>query len=129
MIEPDWADYKNFSRSELACKHCGRAEMDSDFMSKLQNLREVYGKSMMITSGFRCKEHPIEARKENPGAHTTGHAVDIAVRGSDAHKLLGLAIEHGFTGIGVQQKGDGRFIHLDDIIDDERFPRPWVWSY
>jgi hypothetical protein len=29
----------------------------------------------------------------------------------------------GFKGIGVQQKGAGRFIHLDDRED------PAIWSY
>jgi len=37
-----------------------------------------------------------------------------------------LALELGFTGIGVQQKGTGRFPHLDTL---EEPPRPNVWSY
>jgi hypothetical protein len=32
----------------------------------------------------------------------------------------------GFTGIGVQQKGSRRFIHLDVLQNP---PRPNVWSY
>ena len=41
------------------------------------------------------------------------------------------ALEVGFTGIGVQQAGDSRFIHLHDIQpeDDFHVPRPWIWSY
>jgi hypothetical protein len=35
----------------------------------------------------------------------------------------------GFSGIGVSQKGDSRFIHLDDLEDSNERPRPWVWSY
>jgi zinc D-Ala-D-Ala carboxypeptidase len=39
---------------------------------------------------------------------------------------LRLAFKLGFTGIGVQQKGSGRFIHLDTM---EGGTRPTVWSY
>jgi hypothetical protein len=43
--------------------------------------------------------------------------------------VLRAALNAGFTGIGVKQKGKGRFIHLDDIEDSGDRPRPWVWSY
>jgi hypothetical protein len=43
--------------------------------------------------------------------------------------VLKLALEAGFTGIGVAQKGSGRFMHLDDLLNDEGQPRPTIWSY
>jgi len=95
-------------------------------MLRLQTLRSVYGKPMRVTSGYRCPEHPVEMKKTQPGAHTSGCAVDISVDRADAHQLLKLAFAAGFTGIGVQQKGSGRFIHLDTL--DSPF-RPAVWSY
>jgi hypothetical protein len=52
----------------------------------------------------------------------------VAVAGADAIRLLVLAAEFGFTGIGVQQKGEGRFIHLDDV-PGTLLPRPAIWSY
>ena len=39
------------------------------------------------------------------------------------------AQEYGFTGIGVNQKGNSRFIHLDIADHSEERPRPTVWSY
>lgn len=128
-IEPYWDDFPNFSRSEFACQHCGRAEMSDDFLWKLQELRDSYGKPMKITSGYRCPQHPIEARKSKPGTHTSGEAADIAVSRHEAYALLRLAIRMGFTGIGVQQKGDGRFLHLDACEAKEGRPRPTIWSY
>jgi len=86
----------------------------------------LYGKPMKVSSGYRDPSHPIEAKKASPGFHTTGRAVDIAVSGADAVKLLTLALQVGFTGIGVQQKGGGRFIHLDDVVS---LTRPNIWSY
>jgi len=55
--------------------------------------------------------------------HSTGLAADIGVSGSEAIQVLRLAFDAGFNGIGVQQKGSGRFIHVD--LRDT----PTVWSY
>ena len=125
----NWHNYPNFSAAEFRCKHTGQLRMDADFMGRLQALRTDYGKAMVISSGYRDKTHPIEAAKAEPGAHSTGHACDISIRGADAHKLLNLALKHGFTGIGIKQKGASRFIHLDDLPSAPNRPRPWVWSY
>jgi zinc D-Ala-D-Ala carboxypeptidase len=124
----DWSKYPNFSESEFKCSHTGKCLMHPDFMARLQSLRKAYGKSMKITSGYRDPTHPIEAKKASPGAHSSGRAADVAIRGADALELVKLALAIGFTGIGVQQKGEGRFIHLDDIEDGSQ-PRPMIWSY
>jgi uncharacterized protein YcbK (DUF882 family) len=117
--------FENFTPAEFACRHTGRNEMNAEFMRKLQHLRAVYGKPMQITSGYRDPSHPIEAAKKASGEHTTGRACDVAVQGPDALRLVHLASGMGFTRIGVQQKGSGRFIHLGDSPD---FP-PGIWSY
>ncbi len=125
----NWADYAPYFREyEFRCKHSGKCEMDNEFMSKLLALRLTYG-PMTITSGYRDKTHPREAKKDAPGAHTTGKACDVAVQGKDAYRLLKLALAQGFTGIGVQQKGEGRFIHLDICADSPTMTRPNCWSY
>ena len=120
----DWGRYPNFSESEFRCSHCGAVDMKPEFLERLQHLRSVFNKSMRISSGYRCPQHPIEAKKTELGPHTTGLACDVAVEGADAHRLLGLAIQLGFKGIGVQQKGQGRFLHLDLVSEYGR-----LWSY
>jgi zinc D-Ala-D-Ala carboxypeptidase len=122
----NWCDYPNFAASEFNCSHCGANEMQPEFMEKLQALRIAYGQPMRITSGYRCPQHPVEAKKIKAGAHASGCACDIAVNGQDAYKLLKLAFAAGFTGIGVNAKTSGPFIHLDTL---EQPPRPNVWSY
>lgn len=114
---------RNFTRAELACKHTGRCEMNSDFMARLQRLRDAYGKTMRITSGYRDPSHPVERGKSRSGAHSLGRAVDVAVMGEDRYHLVRLAMEHGFTGIGVADT----FIHLDDVMVE--LPRPRIWQY
>lgn len=109
--------------------------MDADFMEQMQILREIYGKPMVITSGYRdAIEHPIEANKTRPGAHAYGVAADVKVAYTDAYDLLQAAVELGvFSGIGVSQKGEptNRFIHLDmatsEMLDGGL--RPTIWSY
>lgn len=121
--------YKYFSTEELKCQHCGADGMNETFMVKVEALRWELGFPFVVTSAYRCKDHIIERKKKTPGAHATGHAIDIAVRGDKAYKLLDAALRVGMTGIGVNQKGNNRFIHLDDLEWDEDRPRPWVWSY
>jgi zinc D-Ala-D-Ala carboxypeptidase len=123
----NWSDYPNFSAQEFNCSHCGQNEMKPEFMAKLQKLRETYGSPMKVTSGYRCPQHIIEVKKASPGAHASGLACDIGVqgvRGSQAPQHWRL--EAGFTGIGVQQKGSGRFLHLDTRLENLR---PNLWSY
>jgi len=120
----NWDKYPNFSEAEFRCRETGENEMQAEFMDKLQALRVRYGKPMRITSGYRSPRHSIEARKAEPGTHAQGIACDIGVKGADALLLVKLALDMGFTGIGVSQKSGGaRFIHLDIA------PRIAIWSY
>ena len=95
----------------------------------LEPVRAKFDKPVTITSGYRSVLHPAEAKKKTPGVHNEGVAADVAVSREDAYKLLLIAFQIGFTGIGVQQKGTGRFIHLDTSTGSSRSPRPTVWSY
>ena len=124
----DWTLYKNFREGEFRCKcGCGSALMRPDFMENLQLLRNIVGFQLTINSGYRCPAHNDKVSSTGlTGPHTTGLAVDIGVNRRDAHKVLQTAFSMGFRGIGVKQKGTGRFIHLDMI---EVGLRPTVWSY
>jgi len=127
--EIDWEQYPNFSPEEFSCQHCGKNGISQLLLDKLQSLRTELNFPFKITSGYRCKDHPIEKKKINPGAHRDGLAADIKVRGHKAYEVIARASEFGFTGIGVAQKGDSRFIHLDVSAHQVTRPRPWVWSY
>ena len=121
---------KYFTADELKCSHCGVTAIDEPFMEKIEALREELGFPFPVNSAYRCRDHAIEARKKAPGAHSTGHAIDIGVSGEQAYRLVEAAIKSGeFGGIGINQKGSSRFIHLDDIENTPERPRPWIWSY
>jgi zinc D-Ala-D-Ala carboxypeptidase len=119
-----------FTDAEFACKHCGQNRMDRAFLSMVDELRHRCGFPLPITSGFRCPTHNAAVSSTGPaGPHTTGRAVDIGVSRHRAYDVLRHAMAMGFTGIGVQQKGAARFIHLDMLQEPQHAPRPSVWSY
>jgi zinc D-Ala-D-Ala carboxypeptidase len=125
-----WA-WQNFTPTEFACRHCGGLLVDTELMDRLAALRLSYGAPMKVNSGYRCPTHNNAVSGTGlAGPHTRG-AVDIAVTGRDAHRLLGLAALAGVRGIGVNQKGPhaGRFVHFDMLPDATAQPRPWVWTY
>ena len=121
----------NFTREELACKHCGLMEIPQASIDRLQRVRDRYGKPMKLSSGYRCPAHNAAVSGTGTtGPHTKG-AFDVTVSGPEAFLLLTIALQEGFTGIGVSQKGphEKRFIHLDDLVDEPGQPRPTIWSY
>ena len=125
----DWSKSKYFKESEFVCSHTGKCEMNAEFIAKLNRLRHLYGKPLTISSGYRDATHPVEAVKKSPGAHTTGQACDILINRENAYNLLKMAFNVGFTGIGVNQKGGARFLHLDILKNSPTRPRPTIWSY
>ena len=120
-----------FTEQELACKGTDECDMHPEFMEKLIAVREDYNEPMIITSGYRhlAYNDTIGGAKNSP--HLYGRAVDVKVVGGDALELIGAALRHGMTGIGVKQRGDHdrRFIHIDDMPQSDTHPRPWIWSY
>lgn len=120
---------QHFTRAELACRHCGRMELPLDFIDRLERVRVKVGFPMPISSGYRCPEHNSIVSNTGPSGPHTKRAVDVVLNGQQALTLITVALREGFTGIGVQQKGDARFIHLDDLPNAPGQPRPHVWSY
>jgi uncharacterized protein YcbK (DUF882 family) len=121
----NWADYPYFTKAEFDCKHSGKNEMQPEFMAKLQLLREKYGRSMIVTSGYRHWTHPVEARKgHTTGEHTRGTCADIAcTSGAERYKIIQLALQLGFPRIGIAKN----FIHLG--IGGAGLPSPTIWDY
>lgn len=126
--------YKYFSLEELKC-HCGECkstglEMDNQFMQMIVMIRQSTNVILPVASAYRCAAYNAKVSPSGfHGAHTTGKAVDLSIRGSDALIVLKEALSLGICGIGVQQKGETRFIHLDSCTPKDGLPRPMIWSY
>ena len=124
--------WKYFSEDELRCKGTGEVNMDELFMDMLVSLRERLKQPMSISSGYRSESHNIAIGGSTRSAHLKGCAVDVVCSGHKAFEIVRLALELGFTGIGVKQNGlhEKRFIHLDTMPKKSvSIPRPWIWSY
>lgn len=123
--------YRYFTDDELRCKcGCGQQKMQPDFVRKMDELRAKVGFPLPVSSAYRCPQHNSRVSSTGPnGPHTSGRAVDFAVDRKRAYIVLREAMLMGFTGIGIKQKGSGRFIHLDDLTEPVHAPRPTVWSY
>lgn len=121
---------KYFTQQELECP-CGNCTFmfSPVTLNRLDELRARLGKPVIINSGYRC--YAYNQAKGFTQTHASGQAVDIKASGKYAIELIRHALELGFTGIGVDQKGDyeTRFIHLDDLSQTAGRPRPHLWSY
>lgn len=96
-------------------------ESMKQFLAVLEN---ELGRELVITSGYRSPEHPIEAKKSKPGEHTTGLAVDVAaIGGYEVFTLVKKAMELGCKRIGISRKSN--FVHLG--LDDTRVTS--IWTY
>lgn len=116
-----------FTPKETGCR-CGKCDqsqgMEERTLRRFDDLRDACGFPLNMSSGYRCPLH-----QDNPeGAHGDGVAGDIEISRGKAFVVLGHALRVGFVGIGIQQKGGKRFLHLDDSTRPDKL-RPTIWSY
>jgi len=109
----------HFSRSEFACKHCGKIVIPpSAMLVALERLRvERFPKGLVLVSAYRCPIHNAAVGGKKASRHLAGDAVDI-------HPLVTVTEAHhyGFRGIGAQ-RASGLVVHLDWR------PTPALWFY
>ena len=117
---------KYFTEDEMKCKcgKCGGKCIVTDKLWRVMDfVREEVGHPLVPTSGYRCSQHPEEAKKPSPGEHSYGCAVDFPFRNSsELWKMVFAAKTIGVTRIGI---GNG-FIHLGV---SNIFPQNVIWTY
>jgi uncharacterized protein YcbK (DUF882 family) len=110
------------------CSNCKETKVDSDLITKLQELREKVGSPLRVNSGYRCQAYQDELRargyetSSGISQHTLGRAADVmrADPGSNGVELEKLARLVGFKAVGVGHS----WIHIDLRDDKER-----RWEY
>lgn len=117
---------KNFTSEEFACKcGCGYDTPNPELIRMLQAARDMYGKSMIISSGCRCIKHNRMVGGATNSAHITGKAADILTpTGIDRYLIIKALIQAGFERLGINF--NKKFIHVD--IDYSK-PSPTIFSY
>ncbi len=77
----------NFNSVEFDC-HCDFVSceityIDSDLIKFLQNKRDLWNLSVIISSGFRCARHNQAIGGKSGSYHLIGKAADIKIPGLD----------------------------------------------
>ena len=116
---------KNFSAYEFTCKGgnlcCGGSvPMSERLLEGLQELRDLIGRPVIVSSGFRCLKYNRRLLSSDSSQHTLGRAADIWVRDMDPNTLASYAeqIEHFRNGgIGIYNT----FVHVDVRRDISRW--------
>ena len=101
---------KNFTTDEMKCPCCDKCEMDVEFMTNLQRVREKCGFGFRVNSAYRCGEYNAKVSKNTRGQHSTGQAADVSM--TDRYKRFALIKEaiacEYFKDIAISKT----FIHL-----------------
>ena len=128
-IWPDFTPWELRADRGNALKDNYECLVERAFLDAIQMLRSTFGKPLIVSSYYRSPEYNAKVSSTGEsGPHTTAKAIDFQIAGEDAYMMTQIAMRHGFTGIGVNQRGpwDKRFIHVD-ILGGEKRPR--LWNY
>jgi zinc D-Ala-D-Ala carboxypeptidase len=107
----------SFAWQEIACKcGCNSAYVQQDALNKLQSLRDLLGKPIILNSACRCPIHNARvggapqsqhrATENNPST-----AFDISVHDQDKDAIIYSAKAVGFKGLGINYNS---FVHVDN---------------
>lgn len=106
----------NFKASEFACKGdrcCSTVLIDKQLVDYLQQIRDHFGKAVIITSGYRCEKHNKAVGGAAGSRHTKGQAADFYINGVAPAEIARYAEGIGVKGIGLYEEQDGNFVHID----------------
>lgn len=110
---------KNFNSYEFRCGlgspcSCSTILIDDKLVEYLQKIREHFGKSITITSAYRCPSYNKSIGSGTGSYHTKGQAADIVVNGVSPREVAKYAESIGILGIGLYEtSADGYFVHID----------------
>ena len=100
----------NFAIREFASKDGSDTILiDVKLAELLQNIREHFGKPVIINSAYRSKEHNKKVGGASNSYHLYGQAADIQIKGVSPREIAKYAESLGVKGIGLY----GTFVHVD----------------
>lgn len=104
--------YANFTPSEIACRGTGKLLVDKDALDRLQALRNLLGKPIIVNSAYRSPEHNRAIKNAAPNSlHLQGRAFDVSMVNHDPEVFEVAARKVGFTGFGFYPRK--QMMHID----------------
>ncbi len=93
---------------------CTTALIDEKLAEYLEKIRNHFGVSVTITSGYRCPSYNRRVGGATGSYHSRGQAADIVVSGVAPRTVAAYAESIGVLGIGLYETAtDGHFVHID----------------
>lgn len=105
------ARWPNFHPSEIACRGTGKVAFNFEAMDKLQALRVLRNRPLILNSAFRSAEHNRAVDGAPGSKHLTAEAFDVSMSNHNPAEYERDAKAVGFTGFGFYPKSN--FIHAD----------------
>ncbi|ABO49056.1 Peptidase M15A [Desulforamulus reducens MI-1] len=91
----------HFAETELACRCCGKLVIHLELVYKLEDLRRLLDKPVLVNSGYRCPTNNRAVGGVVNSFHSKGMAADIRVPRMAVKEIAHLAEKVGFGGIGI----------------------------
>ena len=108
---------ENFNSLEFDCHGsgcCSETIINPKLVEYVQQIRDHFGKSITVTSGYRCPVHNKRIGGATGSRHSKGDAADIVVSGVTPREVAKYAESIGIKGIGLYETdADGHFTHVD----------------
>lgn len=108
---------ENFNSLEFDCHGsgcCSETIINPKLVEYVQKIRDHFGKSITVTSGYRCPIHNKRIGGATGSRHSKGDAADIVVTGVAPREVAKYAESIGIKGIGLYEtSADGHFTHVD----------------
>lgn len=130
--EHEWGTkYPNFKKSEFKCP-CGKCNgygngIATTLVQTLQDLRNKYGKSITITSGYRCSSYNKRAGGVSNSKHMEGGASDFYMSGFNSQSTrINMVNElkktkyyrYAYCNVNGNYPNMGNVVHIDTKIID-----------
>lgn len=80
----------NFESTEFDCKGdgcCSKTMIEPELIERLQNIRDHFGRVVLINSAYRCVKHNAKISGASNSKHLYGQAADIKIIGIDPLKI------------------------------------------
>lgn len=117
---------KYFTALEMRCR-CNRVDCDAipmkqEFLSKLDKMREIYGRALKPTSAARCSYWNKIIGGAELSQHLVSNACDFYfLKNSDLQEAIIAANKSGMMGIGTGKS----LLH----VDNRENPARWEYKY